>query len=74
MWFHSPVLGELTMDWLTTVGSEPSNLNINRPLLLLTRITCYDMLNATNELYTQSINQLHHLTIAIDRKLFTRLQ
>ena len=50
MWFHSPVLGELTMDWLTTAGSEPSNLNINRPLLLLTRITCYDMLNATHEL------------------------
>ena len=57
MWFHSLVLGELTMDWLTTAGSEPSNLNINRPLLLLTRITCYDILNATNELLLRRLSQ-----------------
>ena len=57
MWFHSPVLGELTMGWLTAVGSEPSNLNINQPLLLLKRITCYDMLKVTNELLLRRLSQ-----------------
>ena len=57
MWFHSPVLDELTMGWLIAVGSKPSNLNINRLLLLLTRITCYDMLKVTNELLLRRLSQ-----------------
>ena len=50
MWFHSPVLGELAMGWLTVAGSEPSNLNINRSLLLLTRITYHDKLKMPKDL------------------------
>ena len=57
MWFHLLVLGRLTMGWLTAIGLEPSNLNINRPLLLLTQITCYDMLNATNELLLRRLSR-----------------
>ena len=34
----------------------------------------HDYYNYSQELYTRNINQLHHLTIVIDRKLITRLK
>ena len=45
------------MGWLTVAGSESSNLNINRLLLQLTRITCYGILNAINELLLRRLSR-----------------
>ena len=59
-----PLLDGLIGGWLTTVGSKPSKLNIYRSLLLLTEMTCHDMLEMPKEYYYDYYRRLlyEHLT------------